>query len=175
MIKHGKRIADLLTIARALLGIVIAVLGLVGGRDALPLVVVILVLAWLTDLLDGVFARRDPNPAPSRLSGHDAKADMAVGLGVMGYLMFAGYVAMWLGALIILSAIAVRIFHSRALAFPFFAVSYVFLGVVIWQQQPELFVIIGAYLLLIAVLRWRRLRDEYLPEFFAAVSSLRGK
>lgn len=175
MIKHGKLIADLLTIARALLGIVIALLGIIGGKDALPLVVVILVLAWLTDLLDGVFARRDPDPAPSRLSGHDAKADMAVGLGVMGYLMFAGYVAMWLGALIILAAIAVRIFHSRGLAFPFYAISFVFLSVAIWQQQPNLFVIIGAYLLLIAVLRWRRLRDEYLPEFFAAVSSLRGK
>ena len=60
MIKSGKRIADLLTNARALLGIGIAVLGLVGGKDALPLAVVTLVLAWLTDLLDGVFARRLP-------------------------------------------------------------------------------------------------------------------
>lgn len=175
VMKYGKRIADLLTIARALLGIGIAVLGLVGGKDALPLVVVALVLAWLTDLLDGVFARRDPDPAPSRLSGHDAKADMAVGLGVMGYLMFSGYVAMWLGTLIILAAIAVRIWHSRGLAFPFFAISYLFLGVVIWQQQPNLFAIIGAYLLIVFVLRWRRLRDEYLPEFFDAVSSLRSK
>ncbi len=173
--KHGKNIADLLTLARGLLGIAIAVLGLAGGKDALPLVVVLLVLAWLTDLLDGSFARRDPDPQPSRLSGHDDKADMAVGLGVMGYLMFSGYVAIWLGTLIIIAALAVRIFHSRGLAFPFYAVSFVFLGVVIWQQQPNLFLIIGAYLLLIAALRWRRLRDEYLPEFFDAVSSLRGK
>ena len=175
LMKHGKKIADLLTLARGLLGIVIAVLGLAGGKDALPLVVVLLVLAWLTDLVDGVFARRDPDPRPSRLSGHDAKADMAVGLGVMGYLMFSGYVAIWLGTLIIIAALAVRIFHSRGLAFPFYAVSFVFLGVVIWQQQPQLFLIIGAYLLIISVLRWQRLRDEYLPEFFAAVSSLRGK
>ena len=73
MMKHGKRIADLLTIARELLGIGIAVLGLVGGKDALPLVVVTLVIAWLTDLLDGVFARRDPDPAPSWLSGNSSQ------------------------------------------------------------------------------------------------------
>ena len=173
--KHGKRIADLLTIIRGLLGIGIGVLGVVGGKDALPLVVLAMALAWLTDLLDGVFARRDPDPAPSYLSGHDAKADMAVALGVMAYLSLSGYVALWLGALIILLAIGVRIWHSRGLAFPFFAISYLFLGVVIWQQQPNLFVIIGAYLLIVFALRWRRLRDEYLPEFFEEVSSLRGK
>ena len=175
MIKHGKRIADLLTITRVLLGIGIAALGIIGGKEALPLVVVALVLAWLTDLVDGAFARRDPDPAPSWLSEHDAKADMTVGLGVMGYLMLSGYVALWLGGLIILAAIAVRIWHSRGLAFPFYAISFVFLGVVIWQQQPNRFLIIGAYLLIIIILRRRRLRDEYLPEFFDAVSSLRGK
>ena len=173
--KHGKKIADLLTLIRGLLGIAIAAMGLVGGKYALPLVVVTLVLAWLTDLVDGVFARRDPNPAPGRLAQHDAKADMAVGLGVMAYLALSGYVPLWLGALIILLALVVRIWHSRALAFPFFASSYVFLGVAIWQQQPNLFAIIGAYLLIVFILRWRRLRDEYLPEFFEALSSFRKK
>jgi phosphatidylglycerophosphate synthase len=173
--KLGKQIADFLTIIRGLLGIAIVAFGVFGGKDALPLVVVTLVLAWLTDLLDGVFARLDPNPAPGRLAQHDAKADMAVGLGVMAYLALSGYVPLWLGALITLLALVVRIWHSRALAFPFYAISFVLLGVVIWQQQPELFVIIAAYLLIVFVLRWRRLRDEYLPEFFEALSSLRSK
>lgn len=171
--KYGKRIADLLTILRGLLGIGIAALGLVGGKDVLSLVIVIMVLAWLTDLLDGVFARLDPDPTPGRLAAHDAKADMAVGLGVMAYLALSGYVPLWLGALIILLALVVRIWHSRGLAFPFFAISYIFLGMAIWQQQPELFAIIGAYLLIVFILRWRRLRDEYLPEFFEALSSFR--
>ena len=174
IMKHGKKIADLLTLARGLLGIGIAILGLVGGKDALPLVVVMIVLAWLTDLLDGVFARLDPDPAPGRLAQHDAKADMAVGLGVMAYLALSAYVPLWLGALVIILALVVRIWHSRGLAFPFFAISYVFLGVVIWQQQPNLFAIVGIYLLIAFLLRWRRLRDEYLPEFFAALSSFRS-
>lgn len=122
-----------------------------------------MVLAWLTDLVDGVFAHRDPDPTPGRFAAHDAKADMAVGLGVMAYLALSGYVPMWLGAMILLLALAVRIRQSRGLAFPFFAISYVFLGVVIWQQQPNLFAIVGAYLLIVFLLRWRRLRDEYLP------------
>lgn len=173
--RHGKQIGDLLTIVRGLLGIGIAALGLMGGKNALPVVVVALVLAWLTDLLDGVFARLDPDPQPSWLAGHDAKADMAVGLGVMAYLAFSGYVPLWLGALIIALALAVRIWHSRGLAFPFYAISFVFLGVAIWQQQPNLFLIIGLYLLIAFLLRWRRLRDEYLPEFFEALRSLRRK
>ena len=49
------------------------------GKDALPLAVIFLVLAWLTDSVDGVFARRDPDPASSRLPGHEAKADMTAG------------------------------------------------------------------------------------------------
>lgn len=173
--RHGKQIADFLTILRGLLGIGIAALGLIGGQDALPVVVVILVLAWLTDLLDGVFARLDPDPQPGRLAGHDAKADMAVGLGVMAYLAFSGYVPWWLGALIIFLALAVRIWHSRGLAFPFYAISFVFLGVAIWRQQPSLLIIIGIYLLVAFLLNGRRLWNEYLPEFFAALSSLRRK
>jgi phosphatidylglycerophosphate synthase len=170
--KQGKQIADLLTIGRGLLGIIIASLGFWGGKDALPLVVVLLVLAWLTDLLDGVFARLDPDPRPGRFAEHDAKADMSVGLGVMAYLSLSGNVPLWLGALIIVLALVVRIWHSRGLAFPFYAVSFVFLGVVIWQQQPNLLAIIGSYFVVVFFLRWRRLRDEYLPEFFEAFLSL---
>jgi len=170
-----EEIADLLTILRGLLGIGIAALGVVGGENALPVVVVALVMAWLTDLLDGVFARLDPDPQPSRLAVHDAKADMAVGLGVMAYLAFSGYVPWWLGALIIVLALVVRIWHSRGLAFPFYAISFIFLGVAIWRQQPSLFIIIGLYLLVAFFLNWRRLFDEYLPEFFEAVSSFRRK
>jgi hypothetical protein len=164
-----------LTILRGLLGIGIAALGLIGGKEALPLVVVILVFAWLTDLLDGVFARLDPDPTPGVFARHDAKADMAVGLGVMAYLALSGYVPLWLGALIIILALVVRIWHSRGLAFPFFAISYLFLAVAIWQQQPNLFAIVAVYLLIAFLLRWRRLRDEYLPEFLEALSSLRSK
>ncbi len=170
--KQGKQIADLLTIGRGLLGIGIASLGILAGEDALPLVVVLLVVAWLTDLLDGVFARLDPDPTPGRLAKHDAKADMAVGLGVMVYLSLSGYVPLWLGTLIIVLALAVRIWHSRGLAFPFYAISFVFLGVAIWQQQPNLLAIIGSYFVVVFFLRWRRLRDEYLPEFFEAFISL---
>lgn len=153
----------------------IAALGLLGGQSALPLVVVGLVLAWTTDLLDGVFARLQPGTEPGRLAGLDAVADMAVGLGVMAYLALSGFVPLWLGALVIGLALLVRIWHSRGLAFPFYAISFLFLGVVVWQQQPSLLAIIGVYFLIAALLRWRRVRDEYLPEFFAAVASLRGK
>jgi hypothetical protein len=172
---YGRTIADLLTGLRGLLGIAVAALGLIGGQGALPLVVVGLVLAWTTDLLDGVFARLAPEAGPGRLAGLDAAADMAVGLGVMAYLALSGFVPLWLGVLVIGLALLVRLWHSRGLAFPFYAISFVFLGVIVWQQQPSLLAIIGVYFLIAALLRWRRVRDEYLPEFFAAVASLRGK
>jgi len=128
-LKHTKPLADTLTIARAILGLCIAGLGLSQGRSVLPTVVTAVIIAWLSDLLDG-------------------------GL-VLAILLF------WC-------------LHSHQLAWPFYALPYVILLWAAFQEAPAFGWLAVAYLGMTLVLRWRRLMNEFLPQFFGAVGSLRG-
>ena len=172
--RHTRSLADTLTVSRALLGLCLAGLGLVRGGTALPTAVLVVILSWLTDLLDGPLARRDPSPESTWIGSHDAEADLAVSLGVASYLVLSDYLAAWLGATLVLITVGLWILHSHQLAWPFYALPYVVLGVIAFQEIPPFGWLAAGYLLATAAVRWRRLRDEFLPEFFQAAASLRG-
>ncbi|MDH4135424.1 MAG: CDP-alcohol phosphatidyltransferase family protein [Anaerolineae bacterium] len=87
-----KTVADTLTVLRVFLALWIFWLGITAGPSALPTVVTLLMLCWATDLLDGPLARRDPARQQTWIGDHDLEADLAVALGVLGYLSASGYV-----------------------------------------------------------------------------------
>ena len=62
-----------------------------------PQVALIVLLSWITDLLDGPLARRDPNGKESWVGKRDAEADLATSVGLSLYLVLSRYVATWLG------------------------------------------------------------------------------
>jgi|YNPBryantNP2012_1023418.scaffolds.fasta_scaffold10446_4 hypothetical protein len=173
MFKHTKPLADALTVTRAVLGLCIAALGLTQGRDALPTVMLILIASWLSDLVDGPLARRDPESHTNWVGEHDAEADLATSLGVAVYLVLSGYLAAWVGAGLVVSILLLWILHSHQLAWPCYALPYVILLGLALRDAPAYGWFTILYLGVTLVLRWRRLRQEFLPQFFAAVSSLR--
>ena len=174
MLKHTKPLADTLTIARAILGLCIAGLGLSQGRSALPTVVTAVIIAWLSDLLDGPLARRDEAWHTTWVGEHDAEADLAVSLGIAVYLVLSGYVPAWVGGGLVLAILLFWCLHSHQLAWPFYALPYVILLWAAFQEAPAFGWLAVAYLGMTLVLRWRRLMNEFLPQFFGAVGSLRG-
>lgn len=171
--KHTKPLADLLTAGRALLGLCLAGLGMVQGAKALPTALLTVILSWLTDLLDGPLARRDPDLQTTWIGEHDPEADLAVSLGVAAYLVLSGYLPAWLGTVLVLVTLGLWIFHSYQLAWPFYAVPYLILGIRAFQYAPFFGWLAAGYLLLTLITRWPRLRHEYLPQFFQAVGTLR--
>lgn len=172
---HTKPMADLLTVSRAFLGLCLAGLGLVHGAEALPTAVLTVILSWLTDLLDGPLARHDPDPRITWVGEHDAEADLAVSLGVAVYLVLSGHMVAWLGAVLVLLILGLWVLHSHQLAWPFYALPYVLLGGVAFREAPLFGWLAVGYLLVTLAVRWRRLRDEFLPDFFRAVGSLYGE
>ncbi|MGD1996102.1 MAG: hypothetical protein PVH62_04935 [Anaerolineae bacterium] len=175
MFRHTKPLADLLTVGRALLGLCIAGLGgLRGGAEDLPLAVGAVIVSWLTDLLDGPLARRDPDLHTNWIGEHDAEADLTVSLGVAAYLVLSGYMVAWLGALVVLVVLALWIFHSHQLAWPFYALPYLILVIVAFRDAPLFAWLAVGYLAVTLVVHWERLWHESLPEFFQAVNSLYG-
>ena len=85
-----KRLADLLTASRALLALPLASLGLAGAADLLPLASLLLLISWFSDLFDGLLARRGGGE-PTWVGDHDLEADALVSLGVLVYLVGAGF------------------------------------------------------------------------------------
>src|SRR4030043_2026643 len=98
----AKQVADLITLSRGLLAFVLAAMGTFGGRDALPMVAWIMLADWCGDLMDGPIARRSRVYYHTWIGDHDMQIDMTVSAGLLIYLLGAGYVSWWLGALYLL-------------------------------------------------------------------------
>ncbi|MCK4450453.1 MAG: hypothetical protein KAX26_07665 [Anaerolineae bacterium] len=76
-----KTVADTLTSVRFLLGLVLMWLGWEKGPEAIPSVTLTLLTAWVTDVLDGPLACRDPRGIHTWIGDHDLEADVTVALG----------------------------------------------------------------------------------------------
>lgn len=97
----AKQVADLITFSRGLMAFVLAWLGIQAGAVAFPFVVWIMFADWVGDLLDGSIARRSRSYYHTWIGDHDLEIDMFVSLGLLVYLMGAGYVPWWLGGVYI--------------------------------------------------------------------------
>ncbi|MFZ1238299.1 MAG: CDP-alcohol phosphatidyltransferase family protein, partial [Anaerolineae bacterium] len=69
-------IPDLLTASRLLLAALIVALGVARGRDAVAMALILAMVAWISDNLDGFMARRIPNRQPSWLGRHEFAVDV---------------------------------------------------------------------------------------------------
>ncbi len=168
----GRNLADLLTVSRVFLALVLVWLGLSIGHSAMPTAILLVVLSWFTDLLDGPLARRDTISPPTWVGQHDAEADLSTSLGVAAYLVLTGHIPGWVGAVMSVATIAIWTLHSRQLAWPLYAAPYGILVFVALGAVPILGWLVVAYLLVTLATRWPRLRREYLPEFFQAVGTV---
>lgn len=174
MLRHTKLLADLLTLSRPLLAVCLVGLGMARGAEALPTAVLAVIVSWLTDLLDGPLARRDPDHRSTWVGEHDAEADLTVSLGVAAYLVLSGYLAGWLGAALVLTILALWVLHSHQLSWPFYALPYVILILTALRGVPLLGLLAVGYLLGTLVVNWSRFWQQHLAEFFGAIESLHG-
>ena len=172
MLKYSKSIADGLTELRAVLAVYIAWLGISRGPGALPKVVMAVIISWITDILDGPLARCDPDERQTWVGEHDAEADLTTSIGLSIYLICADYMASCLGIVLLGTMIGLWLMHSHQLAWPFYAVPYVMLTVVAFKAAPLLGWALLIYVVCALLVHWRRFKDQYLPEFFAAMRAL---
>ncbi|MGD8605003.1 MAG: CDP-alcohol phosphatidyltransferase family protein [Anaerolineales bacterium] len=172
---NTRRLADLLTLSRVALSLAIIFLGTQTHEETLPKVVILVLLSWFTDLIDGPLARHDLYHPTTIIGQHDAEADLTTSIGVTIYLVLAGYVPA-AGALVFLLFLTrVWFWHSHQLAWPLYALPYAFLLVFAFQEITAYGRLMGAYILTMLVVSWPRLQHEFLPEFFEAVQSVRQR
>ena len=161
-----KTLADVLTAVRFCLAGVILWLGVRGGAEALPAAVVVLILAWLTDLLDGPLARRDPLGRRTWIGDRDLETDMSVSLAVLVYLALVGYLTpkAAVGYGIVCAALLWH-FRSLHLAWAVQAPPYAGMLYAALRDAPRYGLIALGYLVLVVVATWLHFPQVVVPHF----------
>jgi len=163
-------IADGLTIIRGIFVLIILITGILQGTDALPQVVILTIICWLTDVLDGRFARKSNQPT------HLGRFDLVTDSGLV--LSLAACLVLWeiipleavLAVIIIVTACDLFFHFSvpRKLAF---GLMYAGLMYAAWQIRPAWFWVILVSLIFLAFLAPQRLKEQVV-EFLAEAGSL---
>ena len=92
----AKQVADLITSARVLIAVCLVGVGIVRGAIGLPLVAWMMIADWAGDMVDGRIARRSRVQYRTWIGDHDLEVDMTVSVGLLIYLLLAGFVNIWL-------------------------------------------------------------------------------
>jgi len=160
-------VADALTLSRALLG---ALLALVLAQGWLSPAAALLSTAWLTDLADGRVARAAGGP--TRLGAFDLAADTLVGIGVLVGLAAGGAFPMPVAAIAILVLGGGYVFlRNEALAMSLQAIGYAAFLWRLWTAGSAWVWIPVLTVAVIAIADRRRFTGNVLPRFFGGLRS----
>ncbi|HSG80110.1 MAG TPA: CDP-alcohol phosphatidyltransferase family protein [Acidimicrobiia bacterium] len=161
-------VADGLTVSRIVLA---AAIGISVAGDRLDISAVLLVVAWLTDLLDGIAARAAAGP--TRLGNWDFRVDVTMGVSILVGLVIVGRVPVWvvLSAVVLLGVWA-RIGGNPAPAMLFMAVVYAWYLLNLFVDKPALWWLPVAAIPVVLAIDWRRFSRTILPAFFSGMAKL---
>ncbi|MBU1050576.1 CDP-alcohol phosphatidyltransferase family protein [Candidatus Bipolaricaulota bacterium] len=113
-----RMLPDLLTLSRGLVAVAILGLGFVGER-ALEAVILLTILGWTTDILDGRLARKYNKPA-TWIGEREFVFDMLMVFSGLCYLVLSGLTNAWLALIYVLvAAVCIAIFRSKMITMSF--------------------------------------------------------
>lgn len=161
-------VADALTASRVPMALVI---GIAVASDAWGLAIVVLMIAWLTDLLDGMIARA--SSGQTRLGDWDFRVDVTLGIAILVGLSAADRGPLWVVvAVIALLAGWTWITGNPAPAMLMMAVAYGWFLPILIIDKPTLWWLPFVTIPVILALDWRRFFTVILPAFFKGMARL---
>jgi len=170
----AKMIADLITAARGLLGFVILWLGLTQGAHALPAVVLLMLIDWTGDFVDGGIAHRTRRPRRTRIGDSDIYIDLFVSLCLGVYLIRAGFVGFAVGFWYVIGWILIlwRFGPDRNLLMLIQTPIYLYFILTALHVVPEGGNWLLIWVLMATAINWRRFTHEIIPGFLEGMRSL---
>lgn len=161
-----KQLADALTLSRLPCALAVIALGFSQGRDGLEAAWLLLLLAATIDTLDGYFARLAPGSYQTWIGAHDLFFDLLFSTALLFYLVLAGVIEPYLGALY-LAGWGIVTFTTdgaanvRAIAFqgPIYLMTVWAAG----DATPRVFVWTALWLAIMALFGGRRFLTVRLP------------
>ena len=170
----AKMVADLITATRGLLGFVMIWLGITQGEEALPAVIILMLLDWTGDFVDGTIAHRSRHPRHTWIGDSDLYFDLFVSLCLGVYLFAAGFVSLGFVGLYLFGWTLI-LWHfglDRNLLMLVQAPIYLYFIVISLQVNPDLGNWLVIWVLLAAAINWRRFTHEIIPRFIDGMRSM---
>lgn len=170
----AKMVADVITVTRGTLGLVMFWLGLAQGEQALPIVIPMMILCWSGDFFDGMIARHSRHPRKSYIGDHDVQIDLFVSICLGLYMLLAGFVSIPIGVwyLIGWAVIFWRLGMDRNLLMLAQTPIYLYFILVGLRFYPALGYLMVIWVLLVTTILWRRFSQEVVPNFIKGMKSL---
>jgi hypothetical protein len=162
-----KQVADLLTWLRVIIAFVFIWLGVSQGEFALPVAIWLLIASWTTDLIDGPLARKSLVSLQTWIGGNDLQVDIAVSVGLLGYLVMAGFASSLVGGIYIVFWVLLflQIGIPRSLGMLVQAPVYSWFIWISLRDLPEVGVWMVAWILTAVIATWPRFFTEIVPGF----------
>jgi hypothetical protein len=156
-----KRVPDLLTLSRAFIAAAILLLGVVEGldllaRSALPTVLLLTMLGWTTDILDGRLARKYNKP-PTWVGEKEFAFDMAMVFSGLCYLVLSGFIPFIPAIIYVMVAAAfIAYFRSKMVTMSFATPVVALPLIVAYFEAPHALIWYVAWIVAALVFDWRR-------------------
>ncbi|MGB9856734.1 MAG: hypothetical protein ACPLKX_01145 [Dictyoglomaceae bacterium] len=168
-----KSIADFLTLFRFSIGGFFTYLGLYRGKDAFPSVIVLLLLGWLSDVLDGSLARASKVSYKTWVGEHDFQVDIVFSFGLLMYLVLSGFISFLLIFVYLISAfLEIRSFPEGERVNAFLAIPYAFAIYDAFKYALPYGIMTIIFLFLLLLFTWNRFINEKFPRFIEEVKSI---
>jgi len=164
---NAKLVADFVTIFRGFLGFGLVWLGLTEGASGLSKAVLIMILAWTGDAIDGKIARRSKTYYHSWIGDHDLEIDMAVSGALLVYLITSGFLNIWIACIYVLlwSLILWRWQIVRELGMLSQAPIYGYFIVISLLVLPNVGIWILIWLAAVVIVTWPQFPKKIVPGF----------
>lgn len=152
-----KRVPDLLTLSRALIAVAIFSLGF-AGKSALETVILLTMLGWTTDILDGRLARRYKNES-TWVGEREFAFDMAMVFAALCYLVMAGFIP-FIPAVIYVAVAAgvIAYFRSKSITMSFACPVVALPLVVAYFEAPRAAILYVVWIAAALAFDWRRFK-----------------
>ena len=156
-----KRVPDLLTLSRAFIAAAILLLGVVEGldllaRSALPTVLLLTMLGWTTDILDGRLARKYSKP-PTWVGEKEFAFDMVMVFSGLCYLVLSGFIPFIPAIIYVMVAAAfIAYFRSKMVTMSFATPVVALPLIVAYFEAPHALIWYVVWIVAAVVFDWRR-------------------
>jgi len=157
-----------------MLGFVMIWLGFTRGAEALPVVVMLMLLDWTGDFVDGTIARRSRHPRRTWIGSSDIYVDLFVSIGLGIYLIEAGYIGFVIGFWYILGWILVlwRFGLDKNLLMLAQTPIYLWFIITTLRVIPESGYWLVIWVLIALTINWKRFSQDIVPKFISGIASM---
>ncbi len=170
----AKLVGDLITASRGILALVIAWLGLTQQAQALPFVIILMLLDWTGDFVDGTIAKRSRHPRRTRIGDSDVYIDLLVSIGLGVFIVSAGYVNLMvsIGYTLLWMLIFWRFGLDKNLIMLAQTFVYLWFIVIALRDIPSMGYWLVIWVAVALSINWRRFSREIVPKFISGVRDL---